>query len=84
MSTSVFRSEAATAPRTYIEHGSPQFLLFYFTGASAAGPVGGWSCSATGWAGVVAVIVTALALALVLSLRLTRIPPAPTRSTPEQ
>lgn len=53
---------------------SALYLLFFYVGASVAGPVGGWSWSAAGWPGVVGLIVTALALAVALAVLLARVP----------
>lgn len=51
------------------------YLLFYYAGASVGGSAGGLFWSAFGWPGVIAMVAIALGLALVLSQRLTAIPP---------
>jgi YNFM family putative membrane transporter len=54
---------------------SALYLFFYYLGSSVAGWVGGWALARAGWLGVVA-FVGALALAaLLVALRLARVPP---------
>jgi YNFM family putative membrane transporter len=54
---------------------SSLYLFFYYLGSSIGGTAGGLFWSAFGWGGVVSMIACFLALALVLSLCLTRIRP---------
>jgi MFS transporter, YNFM family, putative membrane transport protein len=54
---------------------SSLYLLLYYVGASAAGPLGGALWTLFGWLGVVSLDLALLAMALALSLQLTRIPP---------
>ncbi len=54
---------------------SALYLFFYYLGSSVAGSLGGWPLAWAGWPGV-AVFVGALAgLALLVALRLARVPP---------
>ncbi len=54
---------------------SALYLFFYYLGSSVAGWVGGWALARAGWPGVAA-FASALALAaLVVALRLARVPP---------
>ncbi len=54
---------------------SALYLLFYYLGSSVLGSVAGPFWSGLGWPGVVALVIALLAAALVLSFRLTAIPP---------
>jgi YNFM family putative membrane transporter len=56
---------------------SSLYLFFYYLGSSVAGTAGGWFWKLHGWAGVVTFLAALLAVALTLSLRLTRLQPLP-------
>jgi YNFM family putative membrane transporter len=56
---------------------SSLYLLLYYIGASAAGPVGGLFWAWFGWPGVVGMILVVLVVALGVTLQLTRLPPVP-------
>jgi MFS transporter, YNFM family, putative membrane transport protein len=51
------------------------YLFFYYLGSSVAGTAGGFFWRLYGWAGVVAFLAGLLAVALTVSLRLTRLEP---------
>jgi YNFM family putative membrane transporter len=51
------------------------YLFFYYLGSSIVGYFGGWFWGAAGWPGVAAFIGSLLVLALVISLRLSKLPP---------
>ena len=54
---------------------SALYLFFYYLGSSVAGTLGGWALSRAGWPGVAAFVGALSALALVVALRLSHVPP---------
>lgn len=54
---------------------SSLYLFFYYTGSSIGGTAGGTFWTTFGWGGVISMILGFLLLALILSLRLSSIPP---------
>ena len=56
---------------------SALYLFFYYFGSSIVGYCGGFFWSAWGWLGVAAFIGSLLVMALVISLRLSTLPPLP-------
>ena len=54
---------------------SALYLFFYYLGSSVAGTAGGWAFAAGGWPGVAAFIGALAALALLVALKLARVPP---------
>lgn len=56
---------------------SSLYLFFYYFGSSVGGTLGGAFWTAFGWAGVISMIACFLALALMLSVRLSSIAPLP-------
>lgn len=60
---------------THRSQASAVYLLAYYVGASVIGAVAGVFWSQSGWVGVVGMIASLLALALLVALRLARIPP---------
>jgi MFS transporter, YNFM family, putative membrane transport protein len=57
---------------------SALYLFFYYVGSSVAGTAGGWFWKLYAWTGVVAFLAALLLLALIVSIRLTRLQPLPT------
>lgn len=72
---SIASSWVGRRARAHRAQAASLYLLFYYAGASVGGWMGGLFWSAQGWPGLVAMVALALALALVLSQRLTGIPP---------
>lgn len=56
---------------------SALYLFFYYFGSSIVGYCGGFFWSAWGWPGVAAFIGSLLSIALLISLRLSKLPPLP-------
>jgi YNFM family putative membrane transporter len=56
---------------------SALYLFFYYIGSSVAGYCGGFFWSAAGWRGVATFTGCLVVLALVISIRLSRLPPLP-------
>lgn len=54
---------------------SALYLLFYYAGSSLAGSLGGWVFARGGWPGVVAFVGALSGLALLVAIRLSRVPP---------
>lgn len=54
---------------------SALYLFFYYLGSSVAGTIGGWFFSRAGWPGVVALVGALSGGALVVALRLAKVPP---------
>ncbi len=54
---------------------SALYLFFYYLGSSLAGWFGGWVLARAGWPGVAAFVGALAVLALVVALRLMRVPP---------
>jgi YNFM family putative membrane transporter len=54
---------------------SALYLFFYYLGSSLAGWSGGWVLAWGGWPGVAAFVAALAGLALLVALRLSRVPP---------
>jgi YNFM family putative membrane transporter len=54
---------------------SALYLFFYYAGSSLAGTIGGWVFARGGWPGVAAFVGALSALALVVAVKLARVPP---------
>jgi MFS transporter, YNFM family, putative membrane transport protein len=54
---------------------SALYLFFYYAGSSVAGSIGGWVFALDRWPGVAAFVGAMSALALLIALKLSRIPP---------
>jgi YNFM family putative membrane transporter len=50
-------------------------LFFYDAGSSLAGSIGGWVFASDGWPGVAAFVGALSALALVVAMKVARLPP---------
>jgi len=55
---------------------SALYLFFYYLGSSLAGWIGGLILARAGWVGVAAFVGSLAVLALLVALRLARVPPA--------
>jgi YNFM family putative membrane transporter len=54
---------------------SALYLFFYYTGSSLAGSIGGWVFALDGWPGVAAFVGAMSGLALLIAMKLARVPP---------
>jgi MFS transporter, YNFM family, putative membrane transport protein len=63
------RAETARAQASAI------YLFFYYAGSSVAGSLGGWAYASDGWPGVAAFVGALSALALLVAMKLARVPP---------
>jgi MFS transporter, YNFM family, putative membrane transport protein len=54
---------------------SALYLFFYYAGSSVAGSIGGWAFTLGAWPGEAAFLGAMSALALVVALKLARVPP---------
>ena len=54
---------------------SALYLFFYYAGSSLAGSFGGWVFARGAWPGVVAFVGALSGLALLVAIRLSRVPP---------
>jgi YNFM family putative membrane transporter len=54
---------------------SALYLFFYYAGSSVAGSIGGWVFTLGAWPGEAAFLGSLSALALVVALKLARVPP---------
>ena len=54
---------------------SALYLFFYYAGSSLAGSIGGWVFSLAAWPGEAAFVGALSALALLIAMKLTRVPP---------
>ncbi|MGH6799077.1 MAG: MFS transporter, partial [Roseiarcus sp.] len=51
------------------------YLFFYYAGSSLAGSIGGWVFSFPAWPGVAAFVGALSGLALLVAMKLARVPP---------
>ena len=61
---------------------SALYLFFYYAGGSVAGTVGGWVFAVLKWPGVAALVGAMSVVALLIAIRLTRVPPPAHLSAP--
>jgi YNFM family putative membrane transporter len=61
---------------------SALYLFFYYAGGSVTGTIGGWIFALLRWPGVAAFVGAMSALALLIAIRLARVPPPAHLSAP--